>query len=337
MTELVFDLHATPKEHHFEACQNYVTWEQSRPTESLTTVYMGDVFDEPENQGQVTALVTRLIEARRRHGPQLCIRGNHDYTKSEGSAIDLLKELEVEVIDFPCVKKIDGTTYLILPYLWPRTWIGENIFTNMDEIYSDPGKLEMFTGPLKEGATSDSPWVFDAILGHVGDETAGEYAANCNLSWFKGPIYLGHIHKPVSPHFPGATRVTRWDERGKKNVFVRVTEGPKFKELPIPSFLDYADLAYGEPARLDEGHTVWVNNVRDCPDPATAREEYKRKFPTARWRNFDKKLEEASDVHLPAEAGKPQKHSSAYLLELFGKTGKVSAKAFGLMRKTLVK
>ncbi len=159
MTELVFDIHFTPKKHHFEACRNYVAWEESRPVEPMTTVLMGDVFDSPENQGPVNALVARLVNARRRHGRVICIRGNHDYTKTEGSAIDLLKELGVEVIDHPRVMDIDGVSCLILPYIWSKTLIEGKLFTSMNEVYSAPAALEVFTGPLR----SDSGWNFTLV------------------------------------------------------------------------------------------------------------------------------------------------------------------------------
>jgi len=329
MTELVFDIHFTPKKHHFEACRNYVAWEESRPVEPMTTVLMGDVFDSPENQGPVNALVARLVNARRRHGRVICIRGNHDYTKTEGSAIDLLKELGVEVIDHPRVMDIDGVSCLILPYIWSKTLIEGKLFTSMNEVYSAPAALEVFTGPLR----SDSGWNFTHVLTHVGDETAGEYAMNCDLSWCNTLKVLGgHIHKQVSKHYPGSTRITRRDEAGKENVFIRMTKSA-LEAYPIPSFLDYATVMYPDPPKMDAGHTIWITDVERAPDPDRARKEYLEKYPGVRLG----KVERPVELHAPLDitASGPSDASTSYLLNEFLKTTKVRPQVADLMVKTL--
>lgn len=334
MIEIVPDLHIRPQQPHLQACENFVAWEESRPVEPMTTVNLGDLTDTPENQGVSVALAIRWAQARQRHGDVFIIRGNHDYTKTEGSSLDPLKELGVTVIEYPCIKSIDGVQFLVLPYIWPSTLIDGKKFSSMKEIYSDPAKLEEFTGPLG----SPGAWEFSGVLGHFGDETAGAFAMNADLSWYNGPRCLGHIHKRVSKHYPGSARVTRWDERGKENVFVRLTmlepEKKFFEDFPIPTFMDYAEIVYGEAPRLDEGHTVWINQVVGCPDPALARKEYITKYPTARWRKFER-IEDTSAPLEYTHTGGPETRESAYLLNEFGKTGKVSGKAFDLMAKTL--
>ena len=337
----IFDLHtryAVDKDAitdpHFVACEHFVDWFGQTFRTPQVTIFLGDVFDRPKENGWVNGLVAKLMGLAKALGPVIVLTGNHDYSRREGSALNMLKGLGgINVIDIPQLLDVQGLTVLFLPYLYPKTTLfkdtpGEYFVPTMNDFYSSREKVEQVVPDL----FNVEP---DLLLGHVGDETSGKFAQDCDLSWFNGKRLLGHIHHRVNKSFGGSTLITRRDEAGKDSVMIRYEEG-EYAEVRVPKFLDYVKISYGQPPKPCEGVTVWINDIVDCPDVKLAREEYLKQYGATHFiENFSKKEIVEADHIVLADGETTQGKTSRQHLTEFINNKKPSDRVSAILQRAL--
>jgi DNA repair exonuclease SbcCD nuclease subunit len=274
------DLHFRSESPWYEGNVKFVEWYQNRPKPepgtTVTTIFEGDVFHRPKENGRVNGLAVRLINVvrARSKGDIIVLQGNHDYSKREESAlhvIDALADLNLFIVDAPAVwPNLPCGPTLFLPYIYPKSLVVDKEFSSMHEVYSDKALLQSFTSfPLDD---------VKVLVGHVGDETAGKYGSDCDLSWFEGKRRLGHIHMRMSKHYTGVPYATNRDEAGKKHYFDVWTPELGWTEEEIPELFEYVEVPYGMKPKFSTNQSIYVNDLIDCPDPEAALEEYRSKY-----------------------------------------------------------
>jgi len=330
----------------FESAVRFVIWYENRPAiapdERITTMFLGDIFHRPRENGFVNGLVSRLMFAvqKRSNGGQVYVlQGNHDYSKRDTSALNCLPPLGVIVIDTPRLLELpDHFTVLCLPYIYPKSKVPVEVdydfFPSIREVYSNPNALATFTGPFARRETTKDIFLFEHLFGHVGDETCGQFAQDCDLSWFPGEKTLGHIHKRVSKNVLGSTLITRRDEAGKKSYFKSWSRADGWQEHLLPTFLDFAKVPYGTEPKSSDGETVWINDLIDCPDPDAALAEYREKWPDVHFGEADKVPDKITLVDgMPSSVNGEE--TTPVLMEQFMLENQVTDKVKAIMRRTL--
>lgn len=332
------------EEPFFESIRRFVTWYENRSTPSpevrTITIFLGDIFHRPKENGFVNGLVSRLMFAvtkRSNGGKTYVLQGNHDYSKRDSSALHCLPPLGVTVIDSPRLLSVAGLTFLCLPYIYPKSLLQVDppeisdkvLFPSVREVYSDPQSVAYFSN-----SDVDSVVNADHLLGHVGDETCGEFAQDCDLSWFPGEKTLGHIHKRVSRNVLGSTIITRRDEAGKKSYFKTWSRTIGWREEILPAFLDFFRVTYGSEPKKSDGETVWINDLVDCPDPDAAKTEYRQKWTDVHFGEAHRVLDKTTLV-AGETSSKPGEVTNEIYQEQFFVQNQVPERVRAIMRGTL--
>lgn len=228
MVVFLGDLHFRSEEPFYSASREFCNWfvNQDFNNPDNTLIQLGDVLHESKSNGAVNYLMMDLFFRKLKFKKIYILQGNHDTSKQYGSGLKPLKVIpEVEVIEIPCEKEIEGLNYVFLPYYYPYS----NGLRPMKEEYENPNFLDEFE--------LHKP---DYIVTHVSDETQTLDKHYIDLSQFKCKRISGHIHIP-SENYLGTPYPTRSDERQKKNV-IRVGN----EHVEIPSFIDYYNIKFGE-------------------------------------------------------------------------------------------
>jgi hypothetical protein len=221
--------------------------------EDFTLIHGGDVFHRAKETGRVNGIAVAMflaIESFPNCQGIYIIQGNHDVRSDTGSSLDVFSSLstKIEVIKTPRAVPLFKDKYLYaLPHMTPYSYPGYKTIAS----YSDPD----FHAPLIEDME-------DKIIltsGHFGDETSGEFFQKANISFLPGIHCNGDIHKEVSSHYPGAAMITRRDEAGRHPVVRVFDENGAWVDHPLPVYLDYVTLKFGETA------TSFFERVKPLP------------------------------------------------------------------------
>jgi DNA repair exonuclease SbcCD nuclease subunit len=204
-------------------------------------IHGGDVFHRSKETGRVNGLVLRffmLILAIPGCKTVYIIQGNHDVKKETGSALDFLTGVDerLQVIKKPSIIHLwDGKYLYALPHMPAYT------FDNFKGIasYGDPD----FHYPFISLILSD----IAITMGHLGDETSGDFFKQADIDFLPGVKCNGHIHKRVSSHYPGSVMITRRDEIDKVS-YIRVfdTDLEKYTDVPVLCAFNYLKVEFGD-------------------------------------------------------------------------------------------
>jgi hypothetical protein len=209
--------------------------------ESFILVHGGDVFHRSKETGRVNGVALRFfMSVLAIPGCQAIyiIQGNHDVKKETGSALDFFLGIDnrLKIIKKPeLIPLWDGKYLYALPHM---------------PAYA----LENFKGITSYGdAEFHAPYLGDNIdnvavtVCHFGDETAGDFFKQADISFLPGIMCNGHIHKRVSDHYPGSIGITRRDEVNKIS-YLRVFENglDKYADIAISCAFNYLKINFGD-------------------------------------------------------------------------------------------
>jgi DNA repair exonuclease SbcCD nuclease subunit len=255
----VSDQHRKHEEAFFRAgvaLDNFILEQLRMEKEPFIYLDGGDGFHVSKETGRVNGEVTRFFLQIAKIDNCLGIlvmQGNHDIKEETGSALDLIRDLhsKIVVVDEPYLvlpesgmKSISESTDIVylLPHMRPFSSPGYSSIKS----YGD----ESFHREFWKSKGYDWDVVkskIKMVSVHGGDETAGKFFMNVDISFLPGIRSNGHIHKQISKnHIPSAA-VTRRDEIDKKCIIRHIdTGGWSVRDVEIPLFLNYAQIPYGE-------------------------------------------------------------------------------------------
>jgi hypothetical protein len=209
--------------------------------EPFILVHGGDVFHHSKETGRVNGVALRFfLSVTAVSGCQAVyiIQGNHDVKKETGSALDFLSGIDnrLRIIKEPeLIPLWDGKYLYALPHMPAYT------FENFKGI-SSYGDAEFHIPYLNNKIDS-----VVVTVGHLGDETTGDFFKQADISFLPGIMCNGHVHKRVSDHYPGSTRITRRDEIDKVS-YLRVFENDlgKYTDVPVSCAFNYLKINFGD-------------------------------------------------------------------------------------------
>jgi hypothetical protein len=209
--------------------------------DDFVLVHGGDVFHRSKETGRVNGLALRFFMSVlniRGCGAVYIVQGNHDVKRETGSALDFLSDIDrrMMVVKEPFVVPLWSDKFLYaLPYMPAYA------FDNFRSVstYGDPE----FHVPYIERYVDN----IAVTVGHLGDETSGDFFKQADISFLPGVKCNGHIHKRVSENYPGSVMITRRDETDKTG-YARVfeTDLQKYTDVPISCAFNYLKIKFGE-------------------------------------------------------------------------------------------
>ena len=253
------DIHFKQEEPYFRAgvaLFNFILDHLRSQVEPFIYLDSGDLFHVSKETGRVNREVVKFF-LQMATIPNCyfiyVMQGNHDVKEETGSALDLLRGLDVKikVVDTPCFPSIPVentsdiktlTKIYLLPHMKPFSipnYSGVKSYGD-DNFHREYWKSQNIDwDEVKEG--------IKFVSVHGGDETTGKFFMNVDLSIIPGIRSNGHVHKQVSKNQLTSASVTRRDEIDKK-CFIRHinTDNWEVSEIEIPLFLNYAQIPYGE-------------------------------------------------------------------------------------------
>jgi hypothetical protein len=230
------------------ALDNFILERLKAEEESFVYLDSGDRFHTSKETGRVNGEVVKFFSAVAEIEycvSVLVMQGNHDVKEETGSALDAIQDLHSKIIlaDKPYMffSKDNEIVYL-LPYMRPFSepgYSGVKSYGN-EEFHRNFWKSRGFDWDAVKHSIK-------LVSMHGGDETAGKFFMNADISFLPGLRSNGHVHKQVSKnHLPSAA-ITRRDEADKKCVIRFIdTETWDMRDMEIPLFLNYAQIQYGD-------------------------------------------------------------------------------------------
>lgn len=242
-TVVTTDLHFIEKSPFYESKVMFVDWlkEKEFNNNDNYLVVVGDITDKSIHTGIVNRMLVDFVkDLKFKH--IFLITGNHDLSKRDGNVLEVLKSFDnISVIEEPTFIEIDSIYCAMLPHLIRKTKNDKS----MKEIYEN---MEV---------------VVNFIFGHFANETQTIFNHYIDTRHMDGKKILGHVHF-AQGDFLGSPVKTRYDERNNENRIAVIDNDTKNLEyLPVPEFLSYKTIKYGEKPVSDTPFTVWT--IEDAP------------------------------------------------------------------------
>ncbi len=209
----------------------FETWDINNPDNQL--VLVGDLVERPVNGGIVVNFLERMIKTSKFSKIHIVV-GNHDVKRIDKVyqlAYEFFKrKSNVTVYSEFTKQTIEGIVCLMFPFLVPTVEI-----LSPTKYYSE----------LKVRG--------DVLFGHIQDEHSGGDSVK-GLKEKAKHICLGHIHNRVHKNYIGSIYPNNHSQNGQRyfRTYERINSSVVSKEYPLPVFLDFKIIQYGEKVVQDE-------------------------------------------------------------------------------------
>lgn len=270
--ELLFgDVHLSSiNEWNYQAGENFINWfikQNFGNKDEIEIFFAGDLAERDVNPGNVVDQMWRLIEAASQKAKMVYIVcGNHDkklYHGIEQHSLKFLSNLpNVKVFEKETELITDnGYKVLILPWQAKSTeGITLNDYYNqISENYKDK-EYDIITGHWNIKENSGPAWSQDGV----------------DLTNLHAKCYaIGHIHLRLRDEYLGSVFPNSIAEQN--DAYPRgykVYENGQESFIPLPPFLKYASLKFGEPLPPEESGCTNAYIITECNTEIEAHEKY---------------------------------------------------------------
>lgn len=252
-----------------ETGDKFLTWlENFSPEPDSIGIVLGDLSDSALNPGMVVKQLEQFADiCSRKFKKTFILKGNHDEKLYQGVphlSFEFFKlKSNITVLDTPAeVLNIEGYKILSLPFYSYRT---------------DLPPLWDYYANLPDSISSQQ---YDLVIGHFADTSAPVFEHQVDITYLQTKITaLGHIHTRSSAHYVGSLFPCKISEQTGKSraVWELHKEGDKLKkkEIPLPSFCEYAFIDYPEALPETDPNKVIIWTVNNCDVESVAKEFYK--------------------------------------------------------------
>lgn len=253
------DTHIRTEEPFYSAIEDFFGWvhDQEWNNSDNYGIHVGDLFHSNSPTPKDYSVANWALDGlmlKKLH--IMSGNGIHEYNRSKKMyAIDGLSEREnVHIIKKPMEWVIEGINILFLPWV-PSSM--NNI--SMKEYYSGY-------------ETQQKP---DYVFGHFAHRPF--FDTEINVDHIPGKKRMGHIHIPTE-EYVGVNVISRYDEKGIDCSLIEIdTETLDEKRIPIPKFLDYATIEYGNVIDSIIEHYV-IYDIVNAPSKEKAESEYSQYY-----------------------------------------------------------
>lgn len=247
------DTHIRHEEPFSSALEEFFSWchEQEWNNSENIMIHVGDFFHTNQPTPKDYSLAHWFLK-KLHFNKKFIMAGNgiHEYNRVKKMyAIDpLLYEGNVQLIKNPLEWQFKNLNLLFLP------WIPSNLYNvPMKEYY------ENYTPKEKP----------DYVFGHFAHKEF--FGTEIDISHISGKKFMGHIHVPDDDYI-GVNVISRYDEKGMDCSLIMIDE-ETYTRIPIPKFLDYETIEYGEQIEDDLDHYL-IYDITDAPSKDKVYEKY---------------------------------------------------------------
>lgn len=262
MIRVVGDIHLRSEEPFFSTTKKFLFDLLEKPFDSeerYVLIFTGDFFHRSRPYSEELACARQFFEmAKERDISIYILAGNHEYFRERDTwAEDVFKDYDIHFYDSPTCVDIQGSLFLMLP--WVSTYIIKKNFNKqtLKEFYSHIISKLDFSKSL-DGCNLQA-YKYLYVIYHFEDETCftGSEDIGVDLSklneMFHGKVVRvgGHIHNPDKNYLgtPYATRKDETDMIRRTLIIKSNDEGYEYetvKEDPIKfRGIEYSELLNG--------------------------------------------------------------------------------------------
>jgi hypothetical protein len=321
------DLHLNIEEPHFSAGKAFINWflEQEFNNEENYFIQLGDLYQHSNPNPLIHELGAHWLSSMKFKKKYIMI-GNHCYNRSRNSySVSPLSKIEnTEIVYSPKVETIGSFSFLMMPFLYDKV----NINCTQKEYYEN--KENMTLGVNIDNIKFAFHHLQDnSIKFFEGDESG------IDLSWFKGELVGGHIHKKQK-NYCGSPIITRFDERGKDSyILILDLETLEKEYVPIPRFLDYKNIDFDSDRVPHQSEPLgdmrrWF--IYDIVN-ATSKDAAEEKFKGLYLRNIE--LKKSEEEIIIEESSSTTDDNIIKTFDSFAKKQKLSKKVYDKVRSCL--
>lgn len=279
------DLHfSSIQQWSYEAGEHFIKWFEEKdfgPKEELEFLFAGDIGQKDVNPGKVIDQMDRLFNSASAKAKWVhIVVGNHDrklyHKQDQHSLIFLENKGNITVYEKEeIVNSKNNFRMLILPFqraddVVPYTL--HDYYTNYIQKIEDK-KFDLVAGhwQVKE---SESGWAADGV------DISPLTEVGC---WS-----LGHIHTRDRKEYLGSIFPNNKDEQKTKfkRCYKEYNEQGQCVEFPLPEFLHYSEIKYGDPVPEPIENCAMVYTILNVGNETLAKEKY----PNIYIRGIEKKI-----------------------------------------------
>lgn len=255
---------------NYQAGENFINWFNAKDfgnKDDVEMIFVGDIAERDVNPGNVVDQMWRLFSTASKKAKSVhVVCGNHDkklYHDIEQHSLKFLTNLpnvfvyekETEIVTE------NGYNILILP--WQATSAQgialSDYYNQLSEKYKDK-TFDIITGHWNIKEISGPLWAQNGV-------DISNYHAKCYA--------IGHIHLRIRDEYVGSIFPNNIEEQN--DSFPRgykVYENGVETFEPLPRFLKYVTLKFGEEKPLEESNCSYAYIITECNTEAEAREKY---------------------------------------------------------------
>jgi len=251
----------------------FESWEYNKQVHEL--ILLGDLVERSVNGGTVISFIEKLANVSKFKKVHILV-GNHDFKRIEGRfqlAYEFLRERPSIVIyeEFR-VAKIGGLDCAMLPHISPSPEI-TNPYAYFSSLYKEHKA--------------------DIVFGHVQDETLSGRSVS-NLDKISKHLCLGHIHVRSNERYIGSIYPSNPIQNGPRyfRTYSKIKGSIHMREYPLPNFLTFKAIKYGDKIVNDDDCLVPVYIVNEAPPESLRTSDYSGVHIRKYVRSQSKKLDE---------------------------------------------
>jgi len=238
---VIGDLHLKSKPAFTQANEKFLNYIFENFNDEVI-FFLGDVMDSSSPMWSTYALFKKFLVQR--NNKTYILQGNHDISKSKGSALNGMHLTDdVEVFFKETEFELEGYKCLALPHQYSMKHY-ENIEGN-----------------------------FDLIFLHITPEKFSFGSEYINVDKIKGIKIFGHIHEKDRYDDNVVVGVPMISRKGEtSNPILRITKEKGIEEIIIPEFLRIDEIEFEAELPLNKDNLYIINN---CPTRMLAMDKFK--------------------------------------------------------------
>lgn len=254
-----------------EAGNRFLAWFDRLPVEpDAECILLGDLTEKDSNPGNVIRQLEILFQiCQKKFKKTYAIVGNHDlklYKERPQISFIFAKEKKgIEVVDSLSVVTTDnGYKVLFMPYLRLENNALNEYYSNLPEKYYNDS-YDLMVGHFDKKSDSSIFMQDGADISKI--DTKYTMLGHIHIRWdmdYLGSIWPQKVSEQDTPH----PRVIGRLYKQPDGSIVR-------DDLPIPTFIRYAEVQYPQPLPAQRDRAIMVWTVNNCPNIALAQSVYK--------------------------------------------------------------
>lgn len=246
MIYVIGDVHLRSEEPFYSVTKSFLQNILDQTNSGDSIIFTGDFFHRSRPYSEELMLARKFFEDAKNDLVKIHIlAGNHEYFREHDAwAEDVFKEYDIDFIDEPQIKAIDGVKFLFLP------WVP---MLRLRKLYGFQSMRDFYESKFKEMAENNIYEDFEKIfvIYHFEDETVFMGSENIGVDLrniskcFNCEVVRigGHIHNPTD-NYIGSPYATRADETNKDRSYLKIHRSGLCGKVHIDPMIEFKTINF---------------------------------------------------------------------------------------------